>query len=68
MIKAVKIRETFEDFLKEHPELKITRDEKGNIISILFPNEATETSYTIVYGEVVSLYYLYQGNSIHFPI
>ena len=68
MIKGVKIRETFEDFLEEHPELKITRDEKGHIISIIFPKEATETSYTIVYGEVVELYYKYEDQSFHFSI
>ncbi len=68
MIKGVKIRETFEDFLEEHSELKITRDEKGDIISIIFPKEAEETSYTIVYGEVVALYYKYEGQSFHFSI
>ena len=68
MIKGVKIRETFEDFLEEHPELKITKDKTGHIISIIFPKEATETSYTIVYGEVVRIYYKYKEQSISFFI
>ncbi len=68
MIKGVKIRETFEDFLEEHSELKVTRDEKGHIISIIFPEESENISYTIIYDEVVSLYYEYKGRTFHFSI
>ncbi len=67
MIKAIKIQETFEDFLEEHPELEVIQNDKGHIISITFPKEAEKTSYTIVYGEVVSLYYEYKGSEFHFP-
>ncbi len=66
MIKAVRIRETFEDFLEEHPELEVVQNDKGHIISIIFPKDSEKTSYTIVYGEVASLYYEYKGNAFYF--
>ena len=67
MIKAVKIKETFEDFLEEHPELRVEKDSEGNIEHIIFPPEAEKTSYTILYGNI-SIYYIYQGETIRFPV
>lgn len=64
---AIKIQETFEDFLEEHPELRVKRDSEGNIIRILFPPEAQKTSYTILYGNIF-VYYIYKGQKIKFPI
>lgn len=66
MIKAVKIQETFEDFLESHPEIIPVRDSCGNIEKILFPPNAEQTSFTNVNGNI-KLYYLYNGSNHHFP-
>lgn len=65
MIKAERIEETLEDFELEHPEIKVIRDCLGKVIYITFPNEATETSYTIL-GEYVQIHYRYKGVYINF--
>lgn len=66
MIKAVKIHETFDDFLEEHPELTPVRDSNGNVTQILFPISATKTSFTNVLGNI-KVFYSYKGNDIRFP-
>lgn len=65
MIKAVKIKESLEDFLEAHPELIVARNSLGRVVHISFPEEATNTSCTIV-GDSVSIYYVYKGESIKF--
>ena len=67
MIKAVKIHQTIDEFLEEHPELKVVeRDTNGNIIALEFPSDATNTSFTNFYG-IIKIYYNYHGESIMFP-
>lgn len=65
MIKAVKIEETLEDFLEAHPELIVTRNGLGKVVYISFPEEATETSFSIA-GDDVKIYYTYKGKAIKF--
>ncbi len=65
MIKAERIEETLEDFEAEHPEIKIVRNCLGKAIYIVFPDGATETSYTIL-GDCVQIHYRYKGAYINF--
>lgn len=65
MIKAVKIEETLEDFLEAHPELIVARNGLGKVVKISFPEEATNTSCTIVFDSI-EIYYIYKGESIKF--
>ncbi len=65
MLKGIKIRETFQDFLEEHPELQVVRNSQGAITAIIFPPEAEQTSYSIVFDQI-SVHYHYQGKAIHF--
>lgn len=66
MIKAVKISETLDNFLENHPELTVVRNGMGKVVNICFPEEATQTSYTVV-GDDVRIYYTYENKSIRFP-
>lgn len=65
MIKAVKIEETLEDFLKAHPELIVARNSLGKVVHISFPEGATNKSCSIV-GDDVKIYYVYNGEDIKF--
>lgn len=66
MAKAVKIKETLYDFLRNHPEITVIRNGEGKIRYIFFPEGATQTSYTIV-NDSVEIHYVYNGESINFP-
>lgn len=66
MIKAVKIKETLEDFLEAHPELIVSRNGLGKVVYISFPEEATNTSYSIAFDNI-EIHYVYNGESINFP-
>ena len=64
MKKAVKIKETFSDFLENHPEISASRDEAGNLF--LSPSTNVEKwSYTNYCG-IIALYYEYNGNTFVF--
>lgn len=65
MLKGVKIIETIDDFLKEHPELKVQRDTKGRIIRFIFPDDAKETSYIICFDKIY-VSYTHHGRDISF--
>lgn len=66
MVEAVKIKESLYDFLRNHPEISVIRNVEGKIRYVFFPEEATQTSYTIV-GDDVKIYYTYKGKNIRFP-
>lgn len=66
MVEAVKIKESLYDFLRNHPEITVIRNFEGKIIYVFFPEEATQTSYTIV-NDSVEIHYVYNGESINFP-
>lgn len=65
MIKAVKIKETFKDFLEEHPELTPVYDIHGNLEKVIFPDNATNISFSNILGNV-KIYYRYNGNNFYF--
>lgn len=65
MLKGVKIIETIEDFLLEHPEIKVERNIEGKIIKFSFPKEVIYYSYAIVYNDI-TICYDYHGKSFYF--
>ena len=64
-IKAVKIKQSLFEFLEEHPELTFSTDANGNL-TITFPEDAENVSYTNFLGNI-SILYNYNGNSVRFP-
>lgn len=66
MAEDVKIKDTLYDFLRNHPEITVIRNYEGKISYVFFPEEATQTSYTIV-NDIVEIHYVYNGESINFP-
>lgn len=65
MLKGVKIKETFLDFLEAHPEISAQMDPKKNDLKISFPDDAEKVSYTYCLGEI-SIFYIYNGEEISF--
>lgn len=57
---------SFEEFMFEHPELQVFTNARGEILNIVFPKTALQTSYTIIFGEVVELYYKYNEGKVVF--
>ncbi|MFR0823439.1 MAG: hypothetical protein ACLU84_02555 [Clostridia bacterium] len=57
---------SFEEFMFERPELQVFTNARGEILNIIFPKAALQTSYTIIFGEVVELYYQYNGGKVVF--
>lgn len=67
MIKAEKIRkETLFEFLENHPELTISADKKGNIIQVIFPENAENPTFTNVLG-IITISYYCNGELVKFP-
>ena len=67
-LKGVKIQETFDDFLKMHPEIKLNRDEDGDVINIAPATSGVDIrSQTIINNEPMQIVYEYQGKEIMFP-
>ena len=65
--KGVKMRETFDDFFLNHPELKINRDKDGDIINISPALPDVEiSSQTIINNQPIQLIYTYKGKEIVF--
>lgn len=59
-------KESYVDFMFEHPELTVLTDRRGNVVRVIFPINATRTSYTIVNGKLTQLFYYYKGEPISF--
>lgn len=66
MSKAIKIGETLDSFLIEHPEVKIIRSSNGKIRRVCIPEDATITSLIILDNEVCDLAYIYNDEFYHF--
>ena len=63
-LKGVKIKDTFEDFLELHPEIRVQRDAEGDMINVIPAKEDNGveiTSQTVVFHEMVFLGFNYQG-------
>ncbi len=54
--KAIRLDETWEYFLREHPDLKVVQ-EGDFITSVVFPADAENTTLVILEGEVYTLSY-----------
>ena len=70
-LKGKKIRETFNDFLENHPEIKVQRDEDGDMINVIPSQEDNGveiTSQTVVNHEMVWLGYTYKGKEYKFSL
>lgn len=65
MIKAVRIKETFFDFLEDHPEINISTDKNGNLIIFPVVDDIEKWSCTIFMGHV-TLFYHYHGTIVKF--
>ena len=62
------IQETFYDFLEMHPEIKVNRDEDGDIINISPADPEVDIhSQTIINNEPVQIVYEYKGEVIIYP-
>lgn len=66
MSKAIKIGETLQSFLNEHPEVKVIRSSNGRIRRVSFPEDATIVSLVILDNEVYDLEYIYNNELYHF--
>ena len=63
-LKGVRIVDTFEDFLENHPEIKIQRDEQGDMINVIPTQEGNGveiTSQTVINHEMIYLGFTYNG-------
>lgn len=63
-LKGEKITETFEDFLQEHPEIKVQRDEFGDMINVIpskIGNGVEITSQTVINHQMMWLGFSYKG-------
>ena len=66
--KAIRIQETFDDFLLNHPELKLIKDADGDIINIAPALPGVDIrSQTIINNEPMQIVYEYQGEVIIYP-
>ena len=54
--KAIRLNETWEYFIREHPDLKVIKD-GDNIQYIEFPEDAENITLVIVHGKVYNLSY-----------
>ena len=65
-LKGVKIKDTFEDFLELHPEIKVQRDEDGDMINVIPAQDGNGveiTSQTVVNHEMIYLMFKYGDES-----
>ena len=67
-LKGVKIKETFNDFLADHPEIKLNRDESGGVVNISPAKPGVEIlSQTVINNQPVQVVYVYQEQEYVFP-
>ncbi|MBP3255689.1 MAG: hypothetical protein J6M60_04295 [Clostridia bacterium] len=63
-LKGVRIQDTFEDFLENHPEIKVQCDEEGDMINVIPAQEGNGveiTSQTVINHKMMWLGFSYKG-------
>lgn len=66
--KAIRLNDSWDYFLREHPDLKIIKED-DKIVSVEFPADADNVTLVIVDGKVYALSYtssLYDGEMQNF--
>lgn len=59
MLKGRKIRENddWQDFVTEHPEVKICKDILGNVTDVRFPDNSENKTIIVLSGQIAYLQY-----------
>ena len=68
-LKGTPLKETFQDFLQDHPEIKVQRDQVGDMINVIpsKPDNGVEiTSQTVINHQMMWLGYTYKGEHYSF--
>ena len=65
MIKAIRIGEDLNSFLREHPEIRIIKNNE-KVTHLILPEDANINYLVIIEGTIQELNYTYNGETFHY--
>lgn len=66
MLKAIKLEDSLDSFLNEHPEIKISFSSNGKMRQIQIPEDAIIVSLVIADNTLLDLEYIYNNKLCRF--